>query len=159
MINNNVTVDSPDRCAHKNVLKVVSGSEFLRSIVMRDITTHHYAFFFSWVLWFKWISPIIVLFMSDYCVVLLCFSASFCLHNIIKCQNYSFFVCYNCGKITFFIVYMAINQLWWTNSPEKGTSKFSEVFVNVFPSKRIFLFRAFCLKVVLLYSINENKIQ
>ena len=30
MINNYVTVDSPDRCAHKNVLKVVSGSEFLR---------------------------------------------------------------------------------------------------------------------------------
>lgn len=27
--------------------------------------------------WVKWISPLIVLFMSDYCVILLCFSASF----------------------------------------------------------------------------------
>ena len=39
MINNNLAIDSPDRCRHKNVLKVVSGSEFLRSIVMRDILT------------------------------------------------------------------------------------------------------------------------
>ena len=37
MINNNLTIDSPDCCRHKNVLNVVSGSEFLRSIVMRDI--------------------------------------------------------------------------------------------------------------------------
>ena len=47
MINNNVTIDSPDRCRHKNVLKVVSGSEFLRSIVMRDILTSFLPSFFS----------------------------------------------------------------------------------------------------------------
>ena len=39
MINNNLTIDSPDHWRHKNVLKVVSGSEFLRSIFMRDILT------------------------------------------------------------------------------------------------------------------------
>ena len=45
-------------------------------------------------------------------LVLLCFSASFFLHNIIKCQNYCF-LCQNCGKITFFIVY--VFSRWYVN--------------------------------------------
>ena len=43
--------------------------------------------------------------MSDYRVVLLCFSTSFCSLNIIKCLNYCFCVEIDV-KLLFFIVYI-----------------------------------------------------
>ena len=91
MISNNLAKDSPDRWHHNNVLRVVSGSELLRSIVMRDILTPFLPSFFLECHGLMDFTNNCIVYVRLLCCFIV-FSASFCLHNIIKYQNYCFCV-------------------------------------------------------------------